>query len=128
MYIDMISENNMMTAYTSDLEGTINVQVVESTLTMEMVSQLKSALDAVMVEQYVAVGVAEHNIQLLDIQEIGGRQWYGLRLVMADVQVQPMMTVENGVQYTVTFTDVDEDVLTAIVGSFRIIPSATESR
>lgn len=126
MYFELVEASNMMIVYSSDLVGNLNVQAVEASLTMDLLVMLKSAMDAAMIEQYVSMGVAEEDIYPMDIQEIGGRRWYGMQLAMAGVPMQTMMTVENGVQYTITFTAIEEAEMLSILESFKVAEAAAE--
>lgn len=126
VYFEQMEANNMMIVYSSDLMGNLNVQAVEASLTMDLLVMLKSAMDAAMIEQYVSMGVAEEDIYPMDIQEIGGRRWYGMQLAMAGVPMQTMMTVENGVQYTITFTAIEEAEMLSILESFKVAEAAAE--
>lgn len=126
MYFELVEASNMMIVYSSDLVGNLNVQAVEASLTMDLLVMLKSAMDAAMIEQYVSMGVAEEDIYPMDIQEIGGRRWYGMQLAMAGVPMQTMMTVENGVQYTITFTAIEEAEMLSILESFKVAEVAAE--
>ena len=126
MYFELVEASNVMIVYSSDLAGNLNVQAVEASLTMDMLVMLKSVMDAAMIQQYVSMGVAEEDIHPMDIQEIGGRSWYGMKLKMAGIPMQTMITVENGVQYTVTFTSIDADDMQAILESFKVAEPVTE--
>jgi len=123
-YIQMMEASNMMIVYASDWVGNFNVQAVEAALTMEQMVALKSMLDAAMVAQYTSMGLAEEDVHPMDIQEIAGRQWYGVQMEMAGLQMQCMITVENGMQYTLTFTMIDAEVMEAILASFTTVSAA----
>lgn len=126
MYLEMMEASNMMIVYSSDLMGNINVQTFEASLTMDMLVMLKAAMDAAMVAQYTSLGVAEEDIHPMDIQEIGGYRWYGVQLTMAGMETQVMITVENGVQYTMAFTAIDEVEMLSILESFKVAEAAAE--
>jgi len=123
-YFEVLEASNMMIVYASDWVGNFNVQAVEAALTMEQMVALKSMLDAAMVAQYTSMGLAEEDVHPMDIQEIAGRQWYGVQMEMAGLQMQCMITVENGMQYTLTFTMIDAEVMEAILASFTTVSAA----
>lgn len=123
-YIQMIEASNMMIVYSSDFVANLNVQVTASTLTMDMLAMFKSTMDAAMIQQYSTLGVAEEDITLMDIQQIGEHRWYGMKLVIAGLQMQTMITVVDGMQYTVTFTGLDEAVSQHVLETFTVIPAA----
>ena len=126
MYFELMKANNMMIVYSSDLLGNLNVQTTEANLTMDMLVMLKSVMDAATIEQYVLMGVAEEDIHPMDIQEIGGYRWYGMQLTMVGIPMQVMMTVENGVQYTIAFTAIEEAEMLSILESFKVAEAAAE--
>lgn len=123
-YFEMAEASNMMMVYAADWIGNFNVQVNAATVTMEQLVALKSIIDASMVAQYTAMGFAEENVLPMDIQEIAGRQWYGLHLEMAGMQMQCMITIANGMQYTLTFTMIDAEVMENILASFTTVAIA----
>lgn len=120
VYFDAIQASNMMIVYDSNLYANLNVQATTAAMTMEQMVQMKSLLDASIIQQYAALGVSEEDITLMDIQEIGGRQWYGAKLVFYGMNMQTMMTVENGTQYTITFTLLDDAVVQTVLESFTV--------
>lgn len=120
MYFEALDANNVVMVLSDDLVGNLNVQQAESSLTMQQVIMLKSMMDEVMVQQYATLGITEDNIQMMDIQQIGGRSWYGIVVYSAGIRVQTMMTVENGVQYTFAFTDIDPQMAQTILASFTV--------
>ena len=124
LYFELIKASNMVIVYGANMMSNLNVQTAESTLTMDLMVLLKSTMDAAMIQQYATLGVAEEDIQLMDIQEIAGRRWYGIQLTMAGMPMQSMITVENGVQYTVTFTAIGEEDMQKILESFQIVNMA----
>ena len=123
-YFEVLEASNIMIVYASDWVGNFNVQADEADLTMEQMVALKSMLDAAMVAQYTSMGLAEEDVHPMDIQEIAGRQWYGVQMEMAGLQMQCMITVENGMQYTLTFTRIDAEVMEAILASFTTVSAA----
>lgn len=120
MYFEALDANNVVMVLSDDLVGNLNVQQAESSLTMQQVIMLKSMMDEVMVQQYATLGITEADIQMMDIQQIGGRSWYGIVAYSAGIRVQTMMTVENGVQYTFAFTDIDPQMAQTILASFTV--------
>ena len=128
IYFDQVEASNMMIVYSPDWAGNFNVQASEATMTMELMVALKEMFDAIMIQQYVSMGIAEEDIRTMDIQEIAGRKWYGVQMIMAGMEVQVMLTIENGLQYAVTFTGIDADDMMGILESFTIgAPVATTS-
>lgn len=126
MYFEKMEASNMMIVYSSNMQSNLNVQTAESILTMDVLVMLKSAMDDAMIEQYVSMGVAEEDIHPMDIQEIGEYRWYGMQLAMAGIPMQIMITVENGVQYTMVFTAIDEVEMLSILESFKVAEVAAE--
>lgn len=126
MYFEMMDANNMMIVYNTGMVSNLNVQAIATTLTMDMVVNLKDTLDSTTTKQYVALGLSEEDIQLMDIQEIGGRSWYGIQMVMVGMTVQTMMTVENGIQYVLGFTGMDADVIEHVLESFTVTAAVAE--
>lgn len=124
MYFQIMQESNMMIVYTGDMMGNLNVQATPSTMTVEQMVMFKELLDAAMVQQYVGLGVAEEDIHAMDIQEFGGRSWYGMQLKMMGSDVMSMMTVANGIQYVFTFTAIDAAICEQILASFNVVPVA----
>lgn len=120
MYFEALEASNLLLVYSDDMSGNLNGQAVPYSLTMDQLVALKTMMDEVLIEQYISMGVAEEDIQVMDIQEIGGRRWYGMKLVMADAPVMTMMTIENGIQYVLTFTEIDELVALSILESFKL--------
>ena len=118
VYFDALEKSNMLLVYSDDLTGNLNVQVIAAELTLDEVVLYKALLDLTIKQQYLGLGIAEESIHTMDIQEIAGRRWYGTRVEMMGMQVLSLMTVENGLQYTITFTDIDEDVARRIMESF----------
>lgn len=120
MYFAMMQQSNMMMVYTADMMGNFNVQTAASPLTMDQVVMMKAMMDASVAAQYMALGVAEEDMQPMDIVEINGRQWYGFRLKLMGQDIQTMITVENGMQYAVTFSGIDAQTMEAILASFVV--------
>ncbi len=123
VYFEQLEQSNMMLVYSSTLIGNLNVQAVTSALTMDQIVMLKSMLDASLIQQYVSLGVAEEDIQTMDIQEIAGRRWYAMKLMMMGMEVQTMITEENGIQYTMTFTGIAAEEMQGILESFTVVPA-----
>ena len=123
-YFEMAEASNMMIVYGPDWVSNFNVQTTTASLTMDQLVTLKSMLDAAMVAQYTALGFAEEDIHPMDIQEIAGRKWYGVQMEMAGLQMQCMITVENGVQYTLTFAGIDAEAMEVILASFATMSTA----
>lgn len=124
MYFETLEASNMMIVYSGDLVGNLNVQAVAATMTMDQLVMLKALMDEAMIQQYVSMGLAQEDIQLMEIQEIAGRRWYGLKLAMAGEIMQTMITVENGVQYVITFTGLEEQDAQSILESFTVTAAA----
>lgn len=126
VYFDQLQAANMMIVYSGDMVSNLNVQTTQATLTMDLVTALKAMLDSATTQQYLTMGIAETDIHLMDIQEIGGRSWYGTQIVMMGTNVQTMMTIENGVQYTMAFTDIDAAVMQHVLESFTVVAPAAQ--
>ncbi len=124
LYLSMIEANNMMLVFTENMIGNLNIQAVPASLTMEQMVMLKDALDASIIQQYASLGVAEEDVELMEIQEIGGRQWYSVKLVMAGMPIQTLMTEVGGIQYALTFTYMDEAAMLSILESFTVATPA----
>lgn len=124
VYFEMLEASNMMVVYTGDWGGNFNVQATEATLTMEQLIALKAMMDTAMIAQYTSLGVVEEDIQPMEIQEIAGRKWYGMQLAMGGMPMQTMITIENGVQYTLTFTMVDAEAMQDVLESFQVVAVA----
>lgn len=120
-YFDAIQASNMMVVYDSNLAANLNIQATTASLTMKQMVQMKSLLDASIIQQYAALGVSEEDITFLDIQTIGDHQWYGVKLVFYGMNMQTMITVENGCQYTITFTLLDDAVVQTVLESFQVV-------
>ena len=126
IYFDQLQAANMMIVYGSDMVSNLNVQVSEATLTMDMLVALKDMMDGLMAQQYQNMGIAAEDIHPMDIQTIGDRSWYALQIVMMGMDVYTMMTIENAVQYTVTFTGMDADVMQHALESFTVVAPAAQ--
>ena len=126
VYFEAMQEANMMIVYGSDMVSNLNVQVAEASLTMELVAAMKPLLDNSMSQQYQGMGIAAEDIHPMDIQQFGGRSWYGTQLVMMGMDVYSMLTIENGIQYVVTFTGLDETVMQNLLESFTIAAPAAQ--
>lgn len=119
-YLAMIAASNMIFVYSGDMRSSLNVQITTATMTMEMMAQYKSLLDASIVQQYMALGAAEEDITLMDVQEVGGYQWYAVQVVLSGMRVSTRMTIVDGLQYTISFSDEDDDVVQLVLGSFQV--------
>lgn len=119
-YLAMIAASNMLFVYSGDMQSSLNVQITAATMTMEMMAQYKSLLDATIVQQYMALGAAEEDITLMDIQEVGGRQWYAIQVVLSGMKINSRMTIVDGQQYTISFSDVGDDVVQLVLESFQV--------
>ena len=126
VYFEAMQEANMMIVYGSDMVSNLNVQVTAATLNMDMLVLLKDMMDNAMAQQYQTIGIAAEDIHPLDIQEIGSYSWYGTHLVMMGMDVYSMLTITNGVQYTVGFTGLDADVMQHVLESFTIAAPAAQ--
>ena len=124
--IQMIEASNMMIVYASDFIANLNVQATPASLTMDMLVAMKNTMDAAMIQQYATLGVAEEDIVPMDVQQIGTYRWYGLKLTMAGMQMQTAITVVDGVQYTITFTGLEEAAVQHVLESFQVIAPAAE--
>lgn len=119
-YLAMIAASNMLFVYSGDMQSSLNVQITTATMTMEMMAQYKSLLDATITQQYMALGAAEEDITLMDIQEVGGCQWYAVQVVLSGMRVNSRMTIVDGLQYTISFSDADDDVVQLVLESFQV--------
>lgn len=119
MYFELLKANNMTFVYTSDFMGNLNVQSSEASLSMDLVILLKTMMDEAMIEQYASMGIDKEAVQTMDVQMIGSHRWYGTKLNWGGMSMQTMMTIVDGWQYTVTFTDVDAAVVQHVLESFR---------
>ena len=126
VHFEAMQEANMMIVYGSDMVSNLNVQVAEASLTMDLIVTMKALLDYSMSQQYQGMGVAAEDIHPMDIQQFGGRSWYGTQLVMMGMDVYSMLTIENGIQYVVTFTGLDETVMQHVLESFTIVAPAAQ--
>lgn len=126
MYFDAMQEANMMIVYTDDMAGNLNVQVMEASLTMDMVVALKGLLDQSSIQQYEQMGIAAEDVHPMEIQQFGNYKWYGVQLVMAGLNVQSMLTIVDGMQYTLTFTSMDAPVIENVLESFTLAVPAAE--
>lgn len=124
MYFEMLDENNMLIVYNGDMSGNLNVQANPTRLTMDQIVVLKELMDAQVAQQYINLGIAEEDIHPMEIQEIGGRRWYGMQLVMLGNPMQTMMTVVNDYQYTLTFTGIDAQVMQSVLETFTVTAAA----
>lgn len=77
-------------------------------------------MDQAMVEQYASLGLTAEDITFMEIQQYGNYQWYGLKLQIAGMEMQLMITVVDGVQYTFSFSDIDEAEMIHVLESFRV--------
>lgn len=120
-YFAAIQASNMMIVYDSDFDGNLNIQETEALLTMDMIVLLKSAMDQSILQQYAALGVPEENMTFMDIQTIGGRRWYAAKVVFMGLDMQTMITVEDGKQFTFTFTKLEDAVVQTVLESFTVV-------
>lgn len=124
MYIAMLVQSNFMLVYSGDMMSNFNVQSNETGLTVEMLMMWKEQMDSDLTQMYVAMGVAEQDVQLMDIQKIGGRSWYAITAALGGVNQLMAMTAENGVHYTFTFTGVDAEMIRHVLETFVVVPTA----
>lgn len=120
-YFESIRDSNMIVLYDSSFMGNLNVQCNAATLTMDMLVLMKSVMDQAIVQQYAQLGVPEEDVTLMDIQTIGGRRWYGAKFVFMGLNMQTMITVEEGKQFTLTFTELDDAVVQTVLESFQVV-------
>lgn len=120
-YFAAIQASNMMIVYDSDFDGNLNIQETEALLTMDMIVLLKSAMDQSILQQYAVLGVPEENMTFMDIQTIGGRRWYAAKVVFMGLDMQTMITVEDGKQFTFTFTKLEDAVVQNVLESFTVV-------
>lgn len=119
-YIAMIEVNNMMFVCSGDMRANVNVQTAETPSTMHEIKMLKSIVDRSMARDYAALGVAEEDITFMEIQQIGGFEWYGIKLKVAGTNMQVMITIVDGVQYVLTFGEFDADVMNHVLETFAL--------
>lgn len=119
-YFELMEANNMMIIFDDTMRGNLNVQVYEAALTMHQLIMLKDMMDQAMVEQYASLGLTAEDITFMEIQQYGNYQWYGLKLQIAGMEMQLMITVVDGVQYTFSFSDIDEAEMIHVLESFRV--------
>lgn len=119
-YFELMEANNMMIIFDDTMRGNLNVQVYEAALTMHQLIMLKDMMDQAMVEQYASLGLTAEDITFMEIQQYGNYQWYGLKLQIAGMEMQLMITVIDGVQYTFSFSDIDEAEMIHVLESFRV--------
>lgn len=119
-YFELMEANNMMIIFDDTMSGNLNVQVYEAALTMHQLIMLKDMMDQAMVEQYASLGLTAEDITFMEIQQHGNYQWYGLKLQIAGMEMQLMITVVDGVQYTFSFSDIDEAEMIHVLESFRV--------
>ena len=104
--------------FSGDLTGRITLQETETILTMNEIAMIKSGMDEMLKQQFIGMGVPEERIRLMEIQTIGDHRWYGIAIEMNGRSLLQMMTLEDGVQYTFSFDNMDEDVCRRIMESF----------
>lgn len=126
MYFELLEDNNMMIVYGSDMVSNLNVQAIPTELTMELLVALKAMMDSTTTQQYLQMGVAEEDIHPMEIQQIGSYSWYGMKVLMAGMEIQTMMTIENGVQYVIAFTGMDAAVIEHLLESFKVVAPVAE--
>lgn len=126
-YVAQLDAANMLCIYTSGLKNCINTQTSTSTMTMEQMMAQKDMLDAAIGQGCVQMGIKEEDIVYQEIETIGDYTWYGIKASMLGVQVQVRLTVVDGVQYTVTFTDVDDATSGVILESFRVYDASAHT-
>lgn len=126
VYFQMLEENSMMMVYGSDMVSNLNVQAIPTVLTMEMLVSMKELMDSTTTQQYLTMGVAEEDIHLMEIQQIGSYSWYGMKIIMAGMEIQTRMTIENGVQYVIAFTGIDAAAIERMLVSFKVAAPVAE--
>lgn len=126
VYFQMLEESNMMMVYGSDMVSNLNVQAIPTVLTMEMLVSMKELMDSTTTQQYLTMGVAEEDIHPMEIQQIGSYSWYGMKIIMAGMEIQTRMTIENGVQYVIAFTGIDAAAIEHMLESFTIAAPAAQ--
>ncbi len=119
-YFESIRDSNMIVIYDSSFMGNLNVQCNAATLTMDMLVLMKSVMDQAILQQYAQLGVPEESVTLMDIQTIADRRWYGAKFVFMGLNMQTMITVEAGKQFTFTFTELDDAVVQTMLESFTV--------
>lgn len=119
-YFESIRDSNMIVIYDSSFMGNLNVQCNAATLTMDMLVLMKSVMDQAIIQQYAQLGVSEESVTLMDIQTIADRRWYGAKFVFMGLNMQTMITVEAGKQFTFTFTELDDAVVQTVLESFTV--------
>lgn len=126
VYFETMKEANMMIVYGADMVSNFNIQVTPSDLTMELVAALKAMMDNAMAQQFQTLGIAAEDIHPMEIQQIGKYSWYGNRVVMMGLDVYSMMTIEDGVQYTITLTALEDAVMQNVLESFTVTAPAAQ--
>ena len=119
-YVSVMEQSNMVMVYADDMIGNFNVQTAPMPLTMEQVVSVKGMMDMTMAQQYMSLGAAEESIRTMEIQQIGGRSWYGMQLELAGLDVLMLMTVVDNMQYVFTFGGIDLETCYAIVETFTL--------
>lgn len=126
VYFETMKEANMMIVYGADMVSNFNIQVTPSDLTMELVAALKAMMDNAMAQQFQTLGIAAEDIHPMEIQQIGNYSWYGNRVVMMGLDVYSMMTIEDGMQYTITLTALEDAVMQNVLESFTVTAPAAQ--
>lgn len=120
-YITLLETSNVLVVYGSDMFSNFNVSLVSNPLTVEQMITVKHLLDQQLTQQYESVGIPASAVQPMAPQEIGGRQWYAIGVTMGNMRMQQMITTENGTQYTFSFGNIDQQVITSILESFTLV-------
>lgn len=126
VYFEQLEASNMMIVYGPDMLANMNTQAIATELTMDILVLLKDVMDESTTQQYVNLGIAEEDIHPMEIQEIGSYRWYGMQVKMMGLDIQTMMTIENGVQYVLTFTGMDAATMESILTSFKVEAPAAQ--
>ena len=109
--------------YSEDFSRNFNVQVApESGITTDTLESMADSLGLSLTEAYVDFGAAEEDCEAVGIELIGERPFYVYRVVLLKQPLSQYITADaNGNMYTLTFTNMEEEAVPAILTSFQLV-------
>lgn len=107
--------------YSEDFRRNFNVQVAaDSGITVDTLESMAEQLGLSLTEAYVEFGAAEEDCEAVGVEQIGERPFYVYRVVLLKQPLAQYITADaNGTMYTLTFTNVEEEVVQAVLTSFQ---------
>lgn len=121
--IAMVDLDHMDFAYAPNMAANVNVIVDPNTgLTPQILPIAKALLDNQIAQSYAGSGVTDSDITFHDLVELNDYVWYNYEVMMMGRHVTQYICFDDqGNQYQLTFTDIDEATTMSIVSSFQMV-------